>query len=192
MSLSCGDFIHWFLNRPTSSKGKSREDWSCYAMANFFLSKRYPSFSLFDFVLLKTSALLQPSLLIVWTRKNFCGVESNMSPLIALKRSEVPALFWNDPIFHSLSFKVAVDTCGLRIGSVLSQQGYPIEYFGEKVNNLRQNWSTYEQELYAWALSIISFPRLSFYWLTISHWITHSLKMISTVYMWGGFFYLKI
>ncbi|KAL4032291.1 hypothetical protein IC575_005361 [Cucumis melo] len=46
-------------------------------------------------------------------------------------------------------FEVAVDACSTRIGAVLSQQGHPIEYFGEKLSSSRQSWSTYEQELYA-------------------------------------------
>ena len=38
---------------------------------------------------------------------------------------------------------------GLGIGAVLSQEGHPLEYFSEKLSTSRQNWSTYEQELYA-------------------------------------------
>lgn len=35
------------------------------------------------------------------------------------------------------------------IGAVLIQDGRPVEYFSEKLNNACQKWTTYEQELYA-------------------------------------------
>lgn len=34
------------------------------------------------------------------------------------------------------------------IGAVLTQEGRPIEFFSEKLNNARHKWTTYEQELY--------------------------------------------
>lgn len=35
------------------------------------------------------------------------------------------------------------------IGAVLSQDGRPIAFHSEKLNEARKKWSTYEQELYA-------------------------------------------
>ena len=46
-------------------------------------------------------------------------------------------------------FEATVDASGLDIGAVFSQEGHPLEYFSEKLSTSRQNWSTYEQELYA-------------------------------------------
>ena len=37
----------------------------------------------------------------------------------------------------------------LGIGIVLKQEGHPIEFFSEKLNEARQKWTTYEQELFA-------------------------------------------
>lgn len=46
-------------------------------------------------------------------------------------------------------FEVEIDASKLGVGAVLTQEGWPIEYFSEKFNETKQRWSTYEQELYA-------------------------------------------
>ena len=35
------------------------------------------------------------------------------------------------------------------IGAILTKEDKPLEFFSEKLNEARQKWNTYEQELYA-------------------------------------------
>jgi len=57
------------------------------------------------------------------------------------------------PVLHlldfSLPFEVACDASHLGIGGVLNQQGHPITFFSEKLNDAKRRYSTYELKLYA-------------------------------------------
>ena len=45
-------------------------------------------------------------------------------------------------------FKVETNDSMTSIGAILSPDGHSLEFFSEKLNDARQKWTTYEQELY--------------------------------------------
>jgi len=52
------------------------------------------------------------------------------------------------PDFNKL-FEVDCDARGVSIGAILMQNQCPINYFSEKLNGSRKNYSTYDKEFYA-------------------------------------------
>ncbi|XP_020683447.1 uncharacterized protein LOC110100337 [Dendrobium catenatum] len=65
-----------------------------------------------------------------------------------LQRKVTSALVLRLPDFDKV-FQVDCDTSNVGIGSVLSQEGQPVAYFSEKLNEARQKYSTYDKEFYA-------------------------------------------
>ena len=73
------------------------------------------------------------------------GVDKNFN-LLKQKVTEQPIL--ELPNFNKV-FQVDCDASGTVIGVVLSQEGRPIAYFSEKLNDAKRKYYVYDQEFYA-------------------------------------------
>ena len=63
-----------------------------------------------------------------------------------LKKKVIDQLVLELPNFNKV-FQVACDTSGSAIGALFSQEGKPIAYFSEKINDAKK-YSIYDQDFY--------------------------------------------
>jgi len=96
---------------------------------------------------------------------------------VEIKKRMVSALIMRLSDFSKV-FEVACDTSGIRIGGLLTQEGHPVAYFSEKLNDAQQWYSIYDTWWFRhFAIGDIIFYRMSlFSSLIMSPWSISTLK----------------
>ncbi|GJS95323.1 transposon ty3-I gag-pol polyprotein [Tanacetum coccineum] len=79
--------------------------------------------------------------------RSFHGLSTFYRSFKIIKEKLTTAPILSLPNFDKV-FELECDACGTGIGAVLSQEGRPVAFHSEKLNDAQQKWSTYEQELY--------------------------------------------
>lgn len=95
---------------------------------------------------------------------NFSSIAAPLTNILKLQAFEwskeaadgfhlLKKLFTEAPILalpdFDKTFELDCDASGLGIGGVLSQEGWPIAFFSEKLNGAKLTYSTYDLEFYA-------------------------------------------
>ena len=70
--------------------------------------------------------------------KSFDNLKQKVAELLVLALPDFNKVFW-----------VECDASGSAVGVVFSQEGKPISFFSEKLNDAKRNYYVYDQELYA-------------------------------------------
>ena len=76
--------------------------------------------------------------------RSFHGLDSFYKKFI----NNFSAICWHLPNFYKC-FQLDCDSSGMAMGAVLSQEGRPMAFFSEKLNEAKRKYSVYDQEFYA-------------------------------------------
>lgn len=83
------------------------------------------------------------------------------------------------PSFDKL-FEVECDASIVGIGVVLFQEGRPVEFFNEKLNEARRKWTTYELEFYVVIRSLKHWEHYLIQREFVLYSDHHALKFLNT------------
>ena len=101
--------------------------------------------------------------------KEFQWSNATSQAFKVIKVRMTEALVLRYPNFTKV-FEVACDAAGVGISGVLSQEGHPIAFFSEKLNDTKRRYSIYDKEFYAivqslhfWRLHLLPTEFVLFY-----------------------------
>ena len=111
---------------------------------------------------------------------------------IKVRMTEAPVLRYPD---FTKIFEVACDASGVGIGGVLSQEGHPIAFFSEKLNDAKRRYSTYDKEFYAivqslrfWRFYLLPIEFVLFFYHQALRYLNSQKKLNARHAKWVEFF----
>ena len=88
-----------------------------------------------------------------WPKKKFKWTEAAGKAFQTLKQEVATKSILLLPTFDKL-FTIKCDVSNIVVGGVLSQEGRPVAFFSEKLNEAKKKYLAYDLELYALVQSL--------------------------------------